>query len=134
MGDYQVEDDMYNFKKEDTRKYQQPTRSRPSEQYNLPTGPQSRPNERSRPQETSYVPQQQNSYVGGSGLGDLDEDEELQKAIIASLGNMNIGKSPKNYQQSSKPRQQFKIDDVPADLLENDMLNESFYDKQMALM
>lgn len=47
---------------------------------------------------------------------------------------MNVGKNPKNYQQSSKPRQQFKIDEIPADLLENDMLNESFYDKQMALM
>lgn len=30
MGDYQADDNMYNFKKEDARMYQQPTRSRPS--------------------------------------------------------------------------------------------------------
>lgn len=72
--------------------------------------------------------------MGGTGSHDLDQDEELQKAIIASLGNINIGKSPNKYQQPNKPKQQYKIDEIPADLLENDMLNESFYDKQMALM
>jgi hypothetical protein len=53
---------------------------------------------------------------------------------MASLGNVNISKSPQSKQKTNVPRQQYKIDDVPADLLENDMLNESFYDKQMALM
>ena len=58
-------------------------------------------------------------------------DEELQKAIIASLGNVSIS-SPKNpSQKTSKPS--YKIDEIPPELLENDMMNESFYGKQQAL-
>jgi len=43
-----------------------------------------------------------------------------------------MGLSTSTAQPSSK--RQYKIDDMPADVLETDMMNESFYDKQHAIM
>ena len=56
-----------------------------------------------------------------------DEDEELQKAIMASMGGLKISSSPK-YQEKPK----INFEDFPTDEL--DMMNESFYDKQRAIM
>ena len=50
---------------------------------------------------------------------------------MASMG-MNNGISKNTASNKTKP--QFKIDDFPVDMLENDMMNESFYDKQRAIM
>ncbi len=55
-------------------------------------------------------------------------DEELQKAIMASLGNVAI--SSPTHQASKQTKPSYKIDEVPPELLENDMMNESFYGKQ----
>jgi hypothetical protein len=55
-------------------------------------------------------------------------DEELQKAIMASLGNVAIS-TPK-HQGSNQTKPSYKIDEVPPEFLENDMMNESFYGKQ----
>jgi hypothetical protein len=67
-------------------------------------------------------------YHHDSGVNDQEMDEELQKAIMASLGNVAIS-SPK-YQGSNQTKPSYKIDEVPPEFLENDMMNESFYGKQ----
>ena len=51
---------------------------------------------------------------------------------MASLGNMQVTNPKSNDSKQSKPT--YKIDDVPPEFLENDMMNESFYGKQQALM
>lgn len=50
---------------------------------------------------------------------------------MASLGNMSISSSKQNTSKSSNSA--YKIDDIPAELLQTDMMNESFYGKQAAI-
>lgn len=51
---------------------------------------------------------------------------------MASLGKVDINKGPQNYGYSQKSK--YKIDDIPPELFEKNMMNDSFIGKQKALM